>query len=98
MKLAVFKSDFRTGSDMLDRLGAEQLGIILVGNGIYHATVKDGGAADPLLQKKASFYVLAEDLELRGFNASQVPASVKVVTYDDVVDLIFNEYEKLVWV
>jgi sulfur relay protein TusB/DsrH len=98
MKLAVFKSDFRTGGDMVDRLSADQLGIILVGNGVYHATVKEAGAGDPLLQKKASFYVLAEDLELRGFNASQVPANVKVVTYDDVVDLIFNEYEKLVWV
>ncbi|KAF0182768.1 MAG: hypothetical protein FD164_964 [Nitrospirae bacterium] len=98
MKLAVFKSDFRTGGDMLDRLSAEKLGIIFVGNGIYHAAVKDAGAADPVLQKSANFYVLAEDLEVRGFNASQVPGNVKVVTYDDVVDLIFNEYEKLVWV
>lgn len=98
MKLAVFKSDYATGGDMLDRLGAEKLGIIFVGNGIYHAAVKNGGAADPILQKSANFYVLAEDLELRGFNASQVPANVKVVTYDDVVDLIFNDYEKLVWV
>jgi len=98
MKLAVFKSDFRTGDDMLDRLSAEKLGIIFVGNGIYHAAVKDSGAADPVLQKSANFYVLAEDLEVRGFNASQVPGNIKVVTYDDVVDLIFNEYEKLVWI
>ncbi|HSW63947.1 MAG TPA: DsrH/TusB family sulfur metabolism protein [Dissulfurispiraceae bacterium] len=98
MKLAVFKSDFRTGGDMIDRLSAEKLGIIFVGNGIYHAAVKDAGAADPVLQKNAIFYVLAEDLELRGFNASQVPGNVKVVTYEDVVDLMLNDYEKLVWV
>lgn len=98
MKLAVFKSDFRTGSDMLDRLSADQLGIIFVGNGVYHATVKEAATADPVFQKNAKFYVLAEDLELRGFNASQVPGNVKVVTYDDVVDLIFNDYEKIVWV
>jgi hypothetical protein len=38
MKLGVFMSDFRGGSDVLDRLSAEKLGIILVGNGIYDAT------------------------------------------------------------
>ncbi len=98
MKLAVFKSDYKTGGDMVDRLSADKLGIIFVGNGIYHASVKDGGALDPIFQKNANFYVLAEDLEIRGFNASQVPTNVKVVTYDDVVDLIFNDYEKIVWV
>ncbi len=98
MKLAVFKSDFRTGGDMLDRLSAEKLGIIFVGNGIYHAAVKEAGAADPVLQKSANFYVLAEDLEIRGFNAAQVPGNVKVINYDDLVDLMFNDYEKIVWI
>jgi len=98
MKLAVFKSDYRTGGDIVDRLSAEKLGIIFVGNGIYHASIKDSGAIDPIFEKKATFYVLAEDLEIRGFKASQVAAHVKVVTYEDVVDLIFNDYEKIIWV
>ncbi|HMK42807.1 MAG TPA: sulfurtransferase complex subunit TusB [Dissulfurispiraceae bacterium] len=98
MKLAVFKSDYRTGSDILDRLTAEKMGVIFVGNGIYHVAAKDGGAADPVLQKNANLYVLAEDLEARGFAAAQVPSNVKVVSYGDVVDLLFNEYEKVVWI
>ncbi|MCL5237460.1 MAG: sulfurtransferase complex subunit TusB [Nitrospirae bacterium] len=98
MKLGVFMSDFKTGSDVLNRLSAEKLGIILVGNGIYHATVKDTGKASSILDKSANFYVLAEDLESRGFNSSNVDSRVKVVTYGDVVDLMFNDYEKVIWI
>ncbi len=98
MKLGVFMSDFKTGSDVLNRLSAEKLGIILVGNGIYHATVKDAGKSSPILDKSANFYVLAEDLESRGFNSSNVDSRVKVVTYGDVVDLMFNDYEKVIWI
>lgn len=98
MKLGVFMSDYRSGSDVLDRIKAEKLGVILVGNGVYHATVKEGGAASPLLGKQANFYVLSEDLETRGFSADSVDGRAKIVNYGDVVDLIFNEYEKLIWV
>ena len=47
MKLGVFMSDYRTGADVVDRLSADKLGIIFVGNGIYRATLKEGGSADP---------------------------------------------------
>lgn len=97
MKLGVFMSDFKAGTDVLDRLSAEKLGIILVGNGVYHATVKNGGKNSSVLDKSANFFVLAEDLESRGFNASNVDSRVKVVSYGDVVDLIFNDYEKIIW-
>ncbi|MCC6346111.1 MAG: hypothetical protein IT388_02865 [Nitrospirales bacterium] len=98
MKLGVFVSDFRSGSDVLDRLTAEKLGIIFVGNGVYHATVKEEGKSCPVLDKQAHFYVLTEDLESRGFTAAQVDSRVKAVTYSDVVDLIFNDYEKAIWI
>ncbi|MCI0469275.1 MAG: DsrH/TusB family sulfur relay protein, partial [Nitrospirae bacterium] len=68
MKLGVFLSEFSAGSDILDRLSAEKLGIILVGNGVYHATVKENGKRSALLDKSADFYALAEDLETRGFS------------------------------
>ena len=55
MKLGVFMSDYRTGADVVDRLSADKLGIIFVGNGIYRATLKEGGSADPILQKSATF-------------------------------------------
>ncbi len=98
MKLGVFVSDYRSGADVLDKLSADKLGIIFVGNGIYHAAVKDGGKADPVLQKPATFYALTEDLESRGFTASNLADNVKAVTYGDVVDLIFNDYEKIIWI
>jgi len=97
MRLAVFVSDLRNTVDTLERLKAEKLGIILVGNGVYHASVRENGKPSPLLDKPASFYVLSEDLETRGISASEVDNRVKVVNYGDVVDLIFNEYEKLAW-
>jgi len=97
LKLAVFMSDFRNTVDTLDRLSAEKLGIIFVQNGVYHAAIKEKGSPSPLLKKSADFYVLSEDLETRGLKSSDVDSKVKVITYGDLVDLIFNGYEKLVW-
>jgi len=98
VKLGVFLSDYRTGADVLDRLTADKLGIIFVGNGIYNAAVKENGKPSSVLEKKASLYVLAEDLESRGFTAANIDSRVKVVTYGDLVDLIFNDYEKIIWI
>jgi sulfur relay protein TusB/DsrH len=98
MKLGVFLSDYRTGADVLDRLTADKLGVIFVGNGVYNATVKENGKTSSVLEKKAAYYVLSEDLESRGFSAANVDSRVKVVTYGDVVDLIFTDYEKTIWI
>lgn len=98
MKLGILMSDFRSGSDFIDKVSAEKLGIIFVGNGVYHATIKDGGAASPVLGKAASFYVLGEDLESRGFSSANVDSRAKVVNYSDLVDIIFNDYEKIIWI
>jgi sulfur relay protein TusB/DsrH len=97
MKLAVLMSDYRTGSDIIDRLSADKLGIILVGNGVYHAAMKEGGKASSLLDKKAAFYALTEDFETRGISSANLDSRVKAVNYGDVVDLIFNDYEKIIW-
>ncbi len=97
MKLGVIMSDYRTGSDVLDRLSAEKLGIIFVGNGIYHAAAKEAVKTSSLLEKKANLYALTEDLECRGFTSANLDSRVKAVTYSDVVDLIFNDYEKVIW-
>lgn len=96
MKLAVFVSEYRLTADTLDRLTAEKLGIVLVGNGVYHASTKENGNPSPLLEKSADIYALSEDLETRGLGG-KVADNVKVVNYGDVVDLIFNDYEKLAW-
>lgn len=97
MKLGVFVNDYKNTVETVDRLKAEKLGLIFIQNGVFHATLKENGKASPLLDKTASFYALAEDLATRGLTAAEVDSRVKVVTYDDVVDLIFNDYEKLAW-
>jgi len=98
VKLAVLMSDYRCGMDMIDRLSAELLGIIFVGNGVYHAATKEGGTASSLLDKKAQFYALTEDFETRGITAGNLDSRVTAVNYGDVVDIIFNDYEKVIWI
>ena len=97
MKMGVFINDYKGVVETVDRLSAEKLGFIFVQNGVFHTTLKENGASSPLLEKTANMYVLAEDLATRGLSAGEVDKRVKVVTYADVVDLIFNEYEKLAW-
>ncbi len=98
MKLGVLMSDFKTGADVMDRLTAEKLGIIFVGNGVYHATVKENGKSSSMLDKSPNLYVLTEDLESRGFTAANIDSRVRSVTYGDLVDVIFNDYEKIIWI
>ena len=98
MKLAVFLSDWRRTEDTFERMKADKMGVILVGNGVYHAVVKENGKDSPVLSKAgASFYVLSDDLEIRGFTSAQVHSKVKVISYGDIVDLIMNDYEKTAW-
>ena len=98
MKLGVLVSDFRNMDDMLSKLKADKLGIILVSNGVYHAAVKEGGRASSVLEKSPHVYALSEDLETKGFSAAQIDRRVKPVTYSDLVDLILNDYEKIIWI
>jgi len=98
MKLAVFLSDWRRTEETLERVKADKLGVILVENGVYHAVTKENGKDSPVLAKAgASFYVLSDDLETRGYTAANVNAKVKIISYGDIVDLIMNDYEKTAW-
>ncbi len=97
MKLCVFVNDFKGVTDTVDRLTADKLGLIFIQNGVFHTTIKENGKPSNLLGKSANFYVLAEDLATRGLTEADVDKQVKIVNYGDVVDLIFNEYEKIVW-
>ena len=97
MKLGVFVSDYRLTSDTLERVKAEKLGIILVENGVYHATTKEDGKSSALLEKTPNLYALSDDIQIRGLKDTDVDKRVKVVSYGDIVDLIFNEYEKTAW-
>ena len=98
MKLAVFVSDFKLSCDTLDRLKADKLGVIFVANGVYHVTTKENGKSSALLDKTPKLYALSEDIQTRGMNDADVDKRVKVVNYSDVVDIIFNEFDKLAWI
>jgi len=50
-----------------------------------------------VLDKTSNLYALSEDLQTRGIKDSDVDKRVKVVNYGELVDLMFNEYEKLAW-
>ena len=97
MKLGVFVSDYQLDVNTLDRLKSDKLGVFLVQNGVYHATVAENGKGSAILDAAPRIYALREDLETRGFAAEAVDSRVKVVGYGDIVDLIFNEYPKLAW-
>ncbi|MEW6409118.1 MAG: sulfurtransferase complex subunit TusB [Nitrospirota bacterium] len=97
MGLGVFYNDLRGLEGFYQRLTAKELGVFLVSNGVYHAVLKENGKPSPVLEKNATFYVLKEDLQTRGFNEGEVDRRVKVITYDDLVDLIMDKYEKLAW-
>jgi sulfur relay protein TusB/DsrH len=98
MKLGVIVSDLRRTENTLERLTAEKLGVILAQNGVYHAVLKEGGQASPLLAKEgAEFYAVKEDLETRGYFEADLDSRVKMITYGDLVDLIMNDYEKTAW-
>ncbi|KAF0146182.1 MAG: hypothetical protein FD156_209 [Nitrospirae bacterium] len=97
MKLGVLVSDYKLTVDTLDRLKTDKLGIILVLNGVYHATLKENGKSSSVLDKTSNLYALSEDLQTRGIKDSDVDKRVKVVNYGELVDLMMNEYEKLAW-
>ena len=98
MKLGVLVSDFRNIDDTLSRLKADNLGVILVSNGVYHAAVKEGGKKSSVLEKSPHLYVLTEDLQTRGLSDAEIDSRVKSITYSDLVDIILNEYEKVIWI
>lgn len=98
MKLAIFLSEWRRTEESFERMNADKMGVILVGNGIYHAVVKENGKDSPVLSKAgASYFVLTDDLTTRGFTPAQVNSNVKVINYGDIVDLIMHDYEKTAW-
>jgi len=98
MKLGIFVSDYKPTAQILERIEADKLGIILVLNGVYHAVLKEEGKESGLLARTPHVYALSEDLATRGLTADQVDKRVKVVNYDGLVDVMFNEFEQLAWV
>lgn len=98
MNLGILVSDFRSVEDAVSRFKADKVGLIFVSNGIYHTAVKEGGRASSLLDLSQNLYALTEDLATRGLSKDNIDSRIKLINYSDLVDLIFNEYEKTVWV
>jgi hypothetical protein len=53
MKVAVFMSDWRKTEDTFERMKADKMGVILVGNGIYHAVEKRTAKTPPCFRRRA---------------------------------------------
>ncbi|MBI4697426.1 MAG: hypothetical protein HY758_00500, partial [Nitrospirae bacterium] len=51
----------------------------------------------PVLNKSAKFYSLSEDLDTRGLKSANIDSKIQIINYSELVDLIFNDYEKLAW-
>lgn len=97
MKLGVFVNQYTQANSTLDRIKTDNLGIILVQNGVYHAAIKENGKGSSILSKAAKIYALSEDIISRGLEFSALDSKVKVVDYNGLVDVIFNDYEKFIW-
>ncbi len=97
MKLGVLVSDYKICVETIDRMKSDNLGLVLVQNGVYHAVLKEGGKESSLLGKTPRLYVLSEDLQSRGLSAEQVDKRVKVIDYSGLVDVIFNDFDKVAW-
>ncbi|MCX8069599.1 MAG: hypothetical protein N2738_03750, partial [Thermodesulfovibrionales bacterium] len=89
---------YRIEQEVLYRIKADKMGIVFVGNGVYHASMTENGKKSPLLEKEnVSLYALIEDYETRGITSDKIDSKVKSINYDDLVDIIFNDYDKVVW-
>lgn len=98
MNILAFLSHYRHGADILEKIRTSKLGIVFVGNGIYHVALKENNKHSSLLDKKdVKLYVLTEDIETRGFKIENIDERVRPVKYEDLVDLIFDKYEKVIW-
>ncbi|GBE55718.1 MAG TPA: hypothetical protein ENH28_02025 [Euryarchaeota archaeon] len=96
MKLGIFVSDFRYDVKTLDKVKADEIGIFLVQDGVYNAVLKENGKSSDILEK-GKVFALGDDIKFRGFKEDQVDERAEVVSYEDIVDLMMNNYEKLIW-
>lgn len=96
MKLGIFVSDFRYDVKTLDKVKTDEIGIFLVQDGVYNAILKENGKSFDILEK-GKVFALGDDIKFRGFKEDQVDERVEVVGYEDIVDLMMNNYEKLIW-
>jgi len=97
MSMGFFVSDYSPQNDTLDRLASDGMGLFLVANGVYHASIKEGSEASPLLDKTSELYALSEDLKMRGIDEAALDSRVKVVDYAGLVDVVFDKFEKVAW-
>jgi len=96
MKLGVFVSDFKYDAQTLDKLQADEVGVFLVQDGVYNAVLKENGSPSKILDK-GRVCALKDDVKFRGFSEDQIDDKVKPVSYDDIVDMMVNDFDQLVW-
>lgn len=73
------------------RDGGNEMGIFFLQDGVYH-TLNADATQDILPEGRISSYCLQEDLEMRGFRKEDVIPSVKLTTYEELVDLMMETF------
>ncbi|MBC6413715.1 MAG: sulfurtransferase complex subunit TusB [Chromatiales bacterium] len=73
--------------------------VLLIEDGVVGATI--GGrlsdAISQAMERKLVFYVLTPDLKARGFLDNQVLEGIKLVGYEDFVDLVADHVNVQSW-
>ncbi len=93
MVFAIFIHRLDIDREIFDRLEFNDMRIILVQDGVYHALLEDS----PVFKKNAKVYALEEDLYARGLKKEEIRKDIEVINYSKLVDLIMGEFEKIIW-
>ena len=73
--------------------------VLLIEDGVVGATVGSrlNDAIRQAGKRNMAFYVLSPDLKARGFSATQVLEGVKLIGYEDFVDLVVDHDNVQSW-
>ncbi len=93
MTFAILIHSLNFDPEIFERLNLEDMRIVLVQDGVYHATIENS----PIFNKNAKIYVLEEDLIARGIKKEEIKKDIEIINYSKLVDLIMQEFDKIVW-
>ena len=92
---ALLKSPFESNElHMMEVLAkGNNKGVLLFQDAVYYATMER--FRQELISNKYSIFALRDELSARGFDKASLEG-VKIIDYDRAVDLIMEEYDRVV--
>lgn len=76
----------------------QQVSICLLQDGIYFAVSRvwaDRGHLREIVLNGVTYYVLQDDLIMRGFRQEEVEPRFKVINYPELVDLMMEDHQQV---